>query len=317
MENYPKEHQAVSSWFLRRSRLERKAIENASKPPLTSGDVLETADFVFSPYKSEREGDSGKLLLAKRKENRSEQYVVKHAYMDCACNEYIYYHIAKALGVPVPETKLFRISDGEKRKCFKTEFVVGTRNIPNAEHISGKDVPPCKIDEYIGMKAMETITSECDGIEVIKDENGNIFRIDTTAAFGVSCVNPFLPIEYVGAHIDADNCGNEEDKTRLVKLKEVQTKFEEQFVLSADEVSYERFSNNSLKTIGKEFGGKGVNIYLSYFKKFTELDLSVFDEPIRVLGYFYTDCIAEYFGRHLKAIQKACADYLQNVNRAV
>ena len=75
--------------FLMQLRMESKARENRNKPAITSPDVVETADFMFSDL-LHYDGDSGKLLLAKRKTNRNDRYLVKHAYTDCACNEFIY-----------------------------------------------------------------------------------------------------------------------------------------------------------------------------------------------------------------------------------
>lgn len=79
-----------------------------------------TTDFVFSaPF--EREGDSGKLLLAKRKTNRSDRFLVKHAFTDCACNEYVYTKLAQAMGYKMPDVVLFPLPDTEKRNSFKKE----------------------------------------------------------------------------------------------------------------------------------------------------------------------------------------------------
>ena len=52
--------------IMRQERMEYKKMENRGKQPLRAHDVMNTADFVFSaPF--DHEGDSGKLLLAKRK----------------------------------------------------------------------------------------------------------------------------------------------------------------------------------------------------------------------------------------------------------
>ena len=80
-------------------RMESKAEENRKKPPISSSDVVETDDFVFAPFNPlNRIGDSGPLLLAKRKADRKDRYVVKHTSTDCACNEYIYAKLAQAMG---------------------------------------------------------------------------------------------------------------------------------------------------------------------------------------------------------------------------
>lgn len=57
--------------YMMRLRMESKERENQSKPPISSPDAVQTADFVFSQFNPlGRIGDSGPLLLAKRKTNR-------------------------------------------------------------------------------------------------------------------------------------------------------------------------------------------------------------------------------------------------------
>lgn len=114
--------------YMMRLRMESKERENQSKPPISSPDAVQTADFVFSQFNPlGRIGDSGPLLLAKRKTNRKEQYVIKHACTDCACNEFVYAKLARAMGCTVPDTVLFQLSEGEKRKYFKTEYIIGSQ----------------------------------------------------------------------------------------------------------------------------------------------------------------------------------------------
>lgn len=77
-----------------RLRRESKAKENQKKPPLSSPDVVETADFVFAPF------------------DPNERFVVKHAFTDRACNEYIYAKLAQAMGYHVPKAFLRRTNTG-------------------------------------------------------------------------------------------------------------------------------------------------------------------------------------------------------------
>lgn len=105
-------------------RLESKRLENQGKPPITSPDVVQTLDFTFSKFcPLGRVGDSGPLLLARQKEDRQKRYVVKHAYTDCACNEYVYTKLAQAMGYTMPGALLFQLSPTEKRRYFKTEYI--------------------------------------------------------------------------------------------------------------------------------------------------------------------------------------------------
>ena len=92
--------------YMMQLRMESKEQENQGKPPITSPDVVQTADFVFSQI-PHQEGDSGRLLLAKRKVDRNDRYLVKHAYTDCACNEFIYTKLAQAMGYCMPDAVLF------------------------------------------------------------------------------------------------------------------------------------------------------------------------------------------------------------------
>ena len=55
--------------YMMQLRMESKEKENQGKPPITSPDVVQTADFVFSRI-PHQEGDSGRLLLAKQKVSR-------------------------------------------------------------------------------------------------------------------------------------------------------------------------------------------------------------------------------------------------------
>ena len=101
----------IAQQAMRRLRMENKNIENAKKPRLKSNDVLNTGDFMFSSITTkESEGDSGNLLLARNKINKKEKYLVKHAYCDCAANEFIYTKLAQAMDVKMPDAKLFQIS---------------------------------------------------------------------------------------------------------------------------------------------------------------------------------------------------------------
>ncbi|MDO4314904.1 MAG: hypothetical protein Q4C45_03940, partial [Oscillospiraceae bacterium] len=107
--------------YIQTLRIAAKEKENQSKPPITAPDMVQTADFVFSPLPY-CGNDSGQLLLAKRKTNRREQYLVKHAYSDCAANEFVYTKLAQAMGYRMPDAVLFQLSHGEKRPYFKTEY---------------------------------------------------------------------------------------------------------------------------------------------------------------------------------------------------
>ena len=106
--------------FEKKERIKNKILENKNKPPQISDDILQTQEYIFSRFgEKANEGDSGSLFLAKQKADKTIRYIVKHEFTDCACNEFMYYHISKALGLSVPKVKLFNFSEGEKRNYFK------------------------------------------------------------------------------------------------------------------------------------------------------------------------------------------------------
>ena len=175
------------SHFLKHLRMESKAEENRQKPPCTSPDVVQTADFVFSKELTHI-GDSGPLLLAKRKQNRAECYLVKHACTDCACNEYVYTKLAQAMGYCMSDAVLFNISYNEKRPYFKTEYIIGLRYLnvlkrfPSYEEIRAQAT---NWTQYFSFYGLYALTGEADGIELLLADDYKIYRIDTTDAFPI------------------------------------------------------------------------------------------------------------------------------------
>jgi len=91
----------------------------------SSFEILNAKDFTFEPFTPPKGGDSGSLLLATLKTNPREQYVIKGNYQEAVCNEFMYHHVAAALGLQTQETRLFKGVKKQKRS-------VGIRYIPNA-----------------------------------------------------------------------------------------------------------------------------------------------------------------------------------------
>ena len=168
--------------------MESKEKENQGKPPITSPDVVQTADFVFSRI-PHQEGDSGRLLLAKQKADRNNLYKRVSRDTDCACNEFIYTKLAQAMGYCMPDAVLFQLSPGEKRPYFKTEYIIGER------YLTVTDPAPTykKVREqaknwehYFAFYGLYSLTGEGDGVEILLADDDRIYRVDTTDAFPIS-----------------------------------------------------------------------------------------------------------------------------------
>ena len=176
--------------FMMNLRMESKQLENQGKPPLSSPDVVQTADFTFADFSPlGHVGDSGPLLLARQKGNRQNRYVVKHALTDCACNEYVYTKLAQAMGYTMPEAVLFQLSPTEKRRYFFFQAEDGIRDLDlKIKSPSYAQIREMAINwkEYFSFGGMYAMFGEGDSFETPLAEDNKIYRIDTTDAFPIS-----------------------------------------------------------------------------------------------------------------------------------
>ena len=186
--------------MMMRLRMESKKRENQGKPPIDSPDIAQTADFAFSEI--QHDGDSGQLL-AKRKSTQRDQYLVKHEFSDCACNDFIYTKLAQAMGYCMPDAVLFQLSPGEKRSYFKTEYIIGERYlnvIDSAPTYETVREQAKNWTHYFAFCSLYAITGEGDGIEILLADDHKIYRVDTTDAFPISNYQ----LEFAGINQEMD-----------------------------------------------------------------------------------------------------------------
>ena len=288
---------------MRRLRMENKEAENKHKPPLVSHDVKETSDYVFSPITpGNRIGDSGQLLLAKYKGDRKQQYLVKHAYCDCAANEFVYTKLAQAMDIKMPDAVLFRLSDGEKRRYFITEYVLGT------EYINIKDAVPSyetireeaiNWQDFFRYCALSDIFLECDSFEVLLAYDGFIYRVDTSSAFHVSDL--FLAQAGINAEVNG-----------VIPMESMKKRF-----LSFNYSDHQKVSNisRSLESLTKQYGGECVQPYLEPFSRIQEIPDDYIDSFLDTLCYFYPDFIGDYYRMFIAAVQRMSVEFLCTINK--
>ena len=285
--------------IMRQLRMEDKERENEGKPPLDSPDVMITGDYVFTPITPlDRIGDSGQLLLAKKKADRSQQYLIKHEFTDCAANEYVYTKLAQAMGLKRPDAFLFQLSKVEKRRYFKTEYILGTTFLnlviesPTYEQIREQ---AANWQDFFHFQAMYTMCRERDSFEVPIASDGYLYRVDTTASFILSdnmlaqagineVVGNSVPKENIKKYIeqcDFDNCWQ-----------------------------YCNF-DTELQRLLQRYGEECREPYMETFSLIQELRPDYIDGFLNALCYFYPDFIGDYFKRFITALQKQSAAFLK------
>lgn len=279
-------------------RMASKQAENQGKPPIASPDVVETADFVFSTFRSpEQCGDSGSLLLAKLKSNQSVRYVVKHEYTDCACNEFVYTKLAQAMGYTMPGAILFRLSPKEKRKHFKTEYIIGIRyldlDIESPSYVQIREKAE-NWKEYFSFLGMYAIFGESDSFETPLSKDGKIYRLDTTAAFPISTYH----LDYAGIDMDIPGV----DFHKAIRADLSSRDFRDAQLLSCLDIHL-----NSCK--GKD--ALGAKYFLEPLARIQEIRGDYIDDFLNTLCYFYPDLVGDFFKRYITELQRQCYEYLK------
>lgn len=287
-------------------RLESKALENISKPPLTPNDsVCQTKDFVFSPFHPHEDyGDSGPLLLAKHRKNKAVKYVVKHAYTDCAANEFIYTKLAQSMGLKMPNPVLFQISPEEKRRHWKTEYILGTQFLdldieaPTYEQIREK---AHNWQDYFHFRAMYDMCMEADSFETPLATDGFIYRIDTSASFVLAdemmCmagihkpINGIIPSEFIKSYLE------EYDYSACLNV---------------------RYFTERLSLFAERYTQESIPFYLDTFKRLLDIKPEHIDSYLNILCYFYPDLIGDYFKRYIDNLMTQSQLFLKNIHHTV
>lgn len=273
-----------------------KKVENANKKIELLADILDTKDFTFKKYRSG--GDSGSLLLATNKKDKTEKYIIKHEYFDCACNEYMYSKIGNEMGISIAPVKLFKVTD--KKSLFKSDFVCGIKYYEEGERIGCKYIKEHKNEiknwkDFLKFEGMENLFLESDGMEVIK--NGKfIYRIDTTASFSLS----HMYIEYLGYEGEFEEIDIGKFAIRnIMKL----ANFDENNMLKNWEIS--------LKIFKKNCNAQELQYYLEPFYKFLDVEDSKIKKWCDTICYFYPDVIGDFYKTYFKNTKKCIRKFIE------
>jgi len=294
-------HVNMAERMMKKLRMEEKLRENEGKPQLSSPDVVYTGDFVFSKIKPlNRIGDSGSLLLSKRKSTRSEQYLVKHAYSDCASNEFVYSKIAKAMGYKMPNMVLFAISPEEKRNYFKTEYIIGAKYLDITNHAPSYSVireHATNWKDYFSFRTLYLMTGEEDSFETPLVNDGFIYRVDTTNAFPIS---NFM-LDTAGINVEING----------IMPK---TYWKEYFLNYAFDHLWDiKYFDQKIDDYTQEYGKECIAPLLEPFERIQDISAEYIDDFLNTLCYFYPDFVGGFFKNYLAALQRFSKEYLKTI----
>lgn len=286
---------------LREYRLESQKRNNAGKPVLISEDVLETRDFTFSLITpGNREGDSGKLLLAKRRTDKKERYLVKHEYCDCAANEFVYAKLAAGMELKMPKVRLFRLSDGEKRKISKTGYTVGIEYLDVKEEAPSYEmIRQCakNWEDFHSFWALYLFFLEDDSFEILLAADSYIYRVDTTASFIIS--DFYLSM----AGVDMEVGGNNMQEFARQQINE---RMKDDFWEHVD-------LRNCLERHVEKYGEESKRGFLKPFYKIQEIPDAYIDDFLNTLCYFYPDFVGDYYKKFIRDSQKKADEFIRSL----
>lgn len=278
----------------RSKRVANKAIENQGKPPLVSPDVLDADDFTFEPFAQRRgdNGDSGSLLLATHKSNPAHKYIVKHAFCDCAANEYVYSKLVRAMGLKMPAVKLFRLSDPLDDTLFGTEYVCGI------EYLNVVDADPSlevigrakNTDDYYMFHTLYMMFREGDIVQAVLADDGYIYRIDCSDAFAIDHMTLMI------AGVDDANGGSGNLTTGLSRLWNPPDMHE------------------TIRQYVNIYGEDRIPALTDPLFAVQQIRKPYIDQFLNTLCYFYPDHIGEYYSRFLTEMKKSMKRFVNLIS---
>ena len=240
-----------------------------------SSNIITPDGYYLEDYQPNEDlGDSGELFLSTNKADPGIQYIIKYAYSDLACNEFMYHKIAAALGMYTPEVKFIAdIPDCE---------TIGIRFIPNAVEFDYDNGNEAQKRDYYAFKTLYVILNEEDSEEYHIDGQGRLFKLDNAAAFNIQDL--FILELYGKAPLNTFN-------SRL-------------------ENTYYLYYGEILKALTDRHGQTAKEACLETFERFAEFDETVLEEAYDTLAMFYPQRLVEYFREFIRIRKAECRRFL-------
>lgn len=148
---------------------------------LNNDNVISSKDLTYEPYRQSRgeDGFSGQLFLAAEVKNPETRYIIKAGVAHVAACEFMFYKLASKLGLRVARVRLVAPAkpDEFEYPACAVDF------IPNAVMLTYDDfmrIEECEILMYLSF-----ILGDNDNLDFLRDENGDIYKIDHSDCFGI------------------------------------------------------------------------------------------------------------------------------------
>ncbi len=276
---------------------ELKEEQNRKKTPFVSSNYLMTGDFRFSKF--ENNGDSGNMMIAKRKGFPKEKYFVKHYYSDCACNEFMYAAIAEQLGILTPRVKLFMVSENEKRNLFYSGYGVGIEAIEKIHsQLFEKDVQkdPSIQKSRIRACALDQILDGWVETQFLMSKDHQCYRFDLTESFNAH----YDFISILGMNENLIIQGKNRDEILQGEL--------ERHLNSLKDKSIE-YLKRGLTVYNNSYSDNFTDEWNNTYAAFLNMDDKKIQNAIDILCYIYPDELGTYYQNYIKISKEKIRQY--------
>lgn len=247
-----------------------------------NADILNADEFTFSPYKPERQGDSGTLLLATSTSNPNIRYIVKSDTPELACNEFMYHKVSSALGIYTQEVKLFKGIENKR-------YAAGIRFSSKATKFSFDVATKLNLHDYYSFQALYIILNEEDSNELYIDEDNRVFKLDNAASFNLDYVFMNMALKLGANSLIAQSLNHRIAFTEYDKYKIL------------------------LNILTEKFGDTAKSICLETFNQFATFDETKLDKAYETLNEIYPTWLSNYYHDFILFRKAECKRFLSEL----
>jgi hypothetical protein len=243
-----------------------------------TADIMNIRDYTLTEFHQSRgDGDGGRLFLATDKTDKAERWVIKTGGYETGCNEYMYFKVAKAVGLYTPEIRL--ITDNGYGQAAAVRF------IPNIKPFVEKEADENGIAEMCRFYALYCILDEEDSFELFCDVDGRVLKLDNSASFRLN---------YLSAGL----------------LK--QMGFKNEITQNTLNTSVASSLKSYVKSLINKFGATTEKAFVDTVSKFAEIGGDAFESACETLCANYPFAFVDYFKAFIEKRKEDCLKFLND-----